>query len=604
MSMDFKFRPGIQTSLNSSANIKSNIAAKKTGEGETSGVQNSAGKTAAENLAKTNSLSTNNWDANSSVFNIKNTGTTTNDGNIAKKSSNFVSHGYGGSTTSRATNSSGFTRDKNYVSSGYWNKEAERADIKRMQLTGEGNYGVSRMPGSTGGNRRSGLREEQRDAEMERYIYEKTHPQIKETFWQKAAGIATGIAGAAGVVASGVELGKNIASLFSKSSKSGGGGDGTVQSAKSQATAQNTGTAATPSREQSAAVSDMEKAQDSATLGNAINSAKDEAGKMDDNINQSKATASEAKAANSGLKKAAKQEEKQAKAATKEVKTHNEAAAKYKQNAAEAKGAMDGYQARIDSNTQTMNNNNTTIGQNDQKMGEINQKLGQLKEPKKPAADADAATQAQYQRDLADYNKTKKELENQKSELEKQNDNLKTENTKLNEENGKLDGKLKQYETKYNEAKEAESKETSLASEAQKTADKETKEAKDAQEAYNKNNAKYQAAKETVSDLQQQQSNLNSSIKEQESRRKEMMKNEEKSKLDGQILTRQAADSLVDKQKTVIKAGHKAQPIEAYYGKDPESGEMRYIDSNGNEYTKEAFNSWETLAKDPHAFDK
>ena len=262
MSMDFRFRPGIQTSLNSSANIKSNIAAKKAGEGGASGVQNTAGKTAAENLSKTNSLSTNNWDANSSVFNIKNTGTTTNDGSVAKKSSNFVSHGYGGSTTSRATNSNGFTRDNNYVSSGYWNKEAERADIKRMQLTGDANYGVSRMPGSTGGNRRSGLREAQRDAEMERYIYEKTHPQIKESFWQKAAGVAAGIQGVAGIVSNGVDLGKSIASLFSKSSKTGGG-EAAASSAGGQPTS---GGAATPASANNKAAT---RAADSSTSAGA-----------------------------------------------------------------------------------------------------------------------------------------------------------------------------------------------------------------------------------------------------------------------------------------------------------------------------------------------
>ena len=542
MSMDFRFRPGIQTSLNSSANIKSNIAAKKAGEGGTSGIQNTAGKTAAQNLANTSSLSTNNWDANSSVFNIKNTGATTGQENISKKSSNFVSHGYGGTSTGSTNSTSGFTRDNKYVSSGYWNKEAERSEIKKMQLTGENNWGVSRMPGATGGNRRSGLREMQRDAAMERYIYDQTTPQVHESFWQKAAGVATGVAGVAGLVSGGVELGKSIASLFSKSSKAevgndNGSGNNTAV-AKNNSTAAQTNTSAkatktgdTPAPTQTrsnASIQGMENAKSSQELGQAIDAAKDDVGKIDDNISDQKAVAAEKKAAKSGLKATAKQEAKQAKAANKEVQTHKESAAKYKQQASQAKGAMEGYQKKIDSNTNTIKTNDGTIDQNKQKLTDISSQLNNLKEPKKPGANASAAEQAQYQKDLAEYKKTKAELENNKEKPTKENKKLGEENTKLKEDNNKLEAKVKEYQSKYDEAKSAESKETSLAGEAQKTADKENAEAKKAEEAYDKNNAEYQAAKENISDLKQDRIDISSSIVDQEARKKQMMKEEAK----------------------------------------------------------------------------
>ena len=64
------------------------------------------------------------------------------------------------------------------------------------------------------------------------------------------------------------------------------------------------------------------------------------------------------------------------------------------------------------------------------------------------------------------------------------------------------------------------------------------------------------------------------------------------------------AKTLVGKgTETTLQVGHDDSPIKGYYGKNPETGNMVYVDQNGNEYTEEAFKNWETLAKTGHLND-
>lgn len=49
---------------------------------------------------------------------------------------------------------------------------------------------------------------------------------------------------------------------------------------------------------------------------------------------------------------------------------------------------------------------------------------------------------------------------------------------------------------------------------------------------------------------------------------------------------------------TTLQVGHDAEKIKGYYAENPDTGDVVYVDENGQRYTKEAFENWEQFSKD------
>ena len=90
-------------------------------------------------------------------------------------------------------------------------------------------------------------------------------------------------------------------------------------------------------------------------------------------------------------------------------------------------------------------------------------------------------------------------------------------------------------------------------------------------------------AQDTTNNIQ----NLNDSISTQKNRLATMTHSD-----------KEFAKTLVNTgTETILQVGHGEPKIKGFYGKNPETGNMVYVDQNGNEYTEDAFKNWEKLAK-------
>ncbi len=496
--MDIRFKPGIQTSLNSGEKVKKDIKAHKGGDEKTA-VQNTTGQTAASNLSKTTELTSNDWNsANGSVF---------------KSGKGFTIRGAVASSSSGG--SKAIVRDKHYVSSGYWNKQMQQQQIRDMQIpTNTNYYGFSRGIGMNGSSRRSGLRAYEQM--MGNNMAQQTTGSSGDSGMSSIANIALSAAALGGGIMLGKEIISGIGSLFKKNKSSSGGGNVNA----------NGNTPAAASTSNNATIKKMEDAKTSTELGQAIDEANTKVKDIDNDISDAKANKAQRKAAKSGLKSAAKQERKEAKAATKEVETHRNNAAKYKQDAATAKGAIEGYTKKVKSNENSISTNEATIKTNRGKIGDINSQLQNLKMPQSPPADASAAEKAQYQKELNDYNEQKAELTKQKADLEKANEKLDKENDKLKEENVKYQAKIEKYTEEFNEATRLEGEENREADAAEIRAQKEEAEAKAAEDAVTINEGELEKASERLDDLKASRSEIKQSIPEHKDRYKEMKKDE------------------------------------------------------------------------------
>ena len=494
MSLDpMRFKPGLGTSLNSAQNIKSRFASQKAGEGGTAGIKNPTGNTAAANLSQKSSVSSANWNsANGSVFSLKNTGET---GSVTKSSS------------ARTGGSSG-VKDPKYVSSGHNNKMKMEQEHRRSLLSREaafGEYGYTRELGATGSTRRAAYREEARNEAVWQSINQKLTQPPEKDFLDKINDVAATVTGAATALGGVAELASGIMGLFKK------GGNGSSEGATTKGSTKPSGNGSSAAQKTgNQSIQKMENATTSSELNGAIEGAKQDVSKIDENINTTKSDKANLKAKSSQLKQKAKKEEKDVSTAEKNVKSHQKNAASFQKQADVAENAMKSKQAQIDNNTQTINknkttisNNNTTITNNKKQIGTLEQQIEQLK-----ASNEKGQNSAQIA-----------QLEQQKAQLEKQNNKLEQENKQLTTER---DQKKDQME----KAKQSADQETKLAQDGEKQVQKEKQEAADAKKAVTDNDAAIQAKDEEIAGMKQEKSTINNAIDEQEDRYKNLKKDE------------------------------------------------------------------------------
>ncbi|MBR6099112.1 hypothetical protein IKP85_05130 [bacterium] len=539
MSIDgMRFKPGVLNAKASSANNKSDLTAKKAGEGGAAAVNKQTASNSTSNIFGRTV-------ASGSILKSQNSGQT-----VSPKGAS------GGTASSSAMSSNGsiYSRNvnKNYVSSGYANNQADYRDMKKDIYTGNQDYGASRGYGINGGTQRSGNRAWQKMEDYDRYAYSQLHPQVEKSTLQKISDVTTGIAGAVGAIAGAVDLGKTVAGLFSKGSKTGGGSGNNSTGGAAAAQQQGQAQVQAASAQTSASVQQMQDADTSQELDGAINGAQQELQSMDGSIDTAKANKAEAKAKQSSLKTVAKKEAKEAKEAQKDVKTHQSKASKFKEDAAKAKGTMEGKQAQIDKkdadikknndqitqndnkvqeNTTTINSNKQTISSNRSKISNLDSQIASAEASNTNGANS--ATIASLKQQKAQLEQANQKLEKEIADLEKQNDDLNKQTNQLKEQNTKLSEEKSKLETERDEAKEqmekaqkAADEETKLADEAKTTAAKEEQEAKDAERAVADNEAAIAAATETVDGLKAQQTTLKSAISEQQDRYKTLKKDE------------------------------------------------------------------------------
>ena len=175
MGIDFnKFKPGVNTGQKSNHTSNS-----------------SAGSTAAANLAG-KTLFKNNW--------------ATSSGSLFKA---------GASVSKQSHNKTQITQDKNYVSSGYWNKQADFYNMKQNLYTGY-------YSGFNGRTSRSDYRNFQNQWDMMQEMYNATNPYANKTWMQKAGDIAAVGTAALGVIDSFVKIFSGNKASTGSGSASGG----------------------------------------------------------------------------------------------------------------------------------------------------------------------------------------------------------------------------------------------------------------------------------------------------------------------------------------------------------------------------------------------